>query len=119
LKGMAVPFDFGASDRKGRSWLFDTVVGHTASRAGLRKTDTLWKLVGKASLAMRSTANRPRVVLLAIDVPRDRSAAAVALASVSAGGDAARWRKDRLPIFDVIDVNEPSDCERLRRAASG
>lgn len=116
VRGAGVVFDFAAA-ADGASWLFDSVGGFTASRSGLRRTDTLWRAVGKASVVQHALgADRPRVVLLATDLPERATPNRKALDAVCAFGDAARFERDRLPLFDVVDLHSPPDMARLTAA---
>ncbi len=104
------PFPFGvevnyeAKDAGGKTWYFDVSGGFTSSRPGLRRTDTLWKALGKASVLHASIADL-RLVLLTTDLPAKGSAGANALAVVTG---------PRKPIRDVIELRSTDDLERLR-----
>ena len=100
---------FEAEDTAGSCWLFDVSGGFTSSRPGLRRTDTLWKALGKASVVHEGQTKRPRpLVLLTTGTPTPGSAGAKALAVVSGAGR---------PIRDVIKIDEPKDLARLRAYA--
>ena len=45
-----VEVNYTARDQKGDEWHFDVSGGFTSSRPGLKRTDTLWKALGKAAV---------------------------------------------------------------------
>jgi DNA modification methylase len=98
-----VEINFRARDRGGAIWLFDVSGGFTSSRAGLRRTDTLWKALGKASV-LHEIDPRTRLVLLTTDAPPTGSAGAHALRAVTGSGR---------PIRDVLVLHSTGDLERL------
>ena len=131
--------NFEAVDQKGETWLFDVSGAFTVTkRPGLRRTDTLWKALGKAtvlhSFVQRQpypaaeadrrgrrgepgksdapersrTASPPRLVLLTTDKPARNSAGCRALREVTGPGK---------PIHDVIKMSDPDDMQRLREFA--
>ena len=105
-----VEVNFSAVDRAGREWLFDVSGAFSVTqRPGLRRTDTLWKAVGKAAVLSTSGCGSP-LVLLTTDRPAPNSAGFRALAAVT-GSDK--------PVYAVIEMEDPQDLERLRALASG
>jgi hypothetical protein len=104
--GIAV--NFAARDRKGRLWFFDVTGSFTSHRAGLKRTDTLWKTLGKAAV-LHEASNTP-LVLLTTDVPVPGSAGAEALKQVTG---------PRRPIHAVIAMLTPSGLEHLRGLGDG
>ena len=107
-----VEINFEARDRTGRRWRFDVSGAFTVTqRAGLRRTDTLWKALGKAAVlhfAEEGKPDRPRLVLLTTDPPNPGSAGARALA-------AARGRDK--PIWGVVKM-APGATAQLREITS-
>jgi DNA modification methylase len=104
-----------AADANGDDWAFDVSGAFTSHRAGLKRTDTLWKALGKASvLNVEPTFDMP-VVLLTTDKPTRGSAGAKALAAVS-GWHAERNR--RRPIAAVIEMLDADGKAELTRYAS-
>ena len=99
-----VEVNFSADDSGGATWLFDVSGGFTSSRPGLRRTDTLWKALGKAAVLAAGQPNL-RLILLTTDVPAQNSAGDNALQVVRGKGK---------PIRDVILLDSPRDLERLR-----
>lgn len=107
-----VEVNFVAKDCHGYTWYFDVSGAFSKGndRAGLRRTDTLWKALGKASAMHETSArdedgNRPyRLVLLTTDLPPKSSAGHKALQGVL-GPDK--------PVFDAIPMMTPEGQERL------
>jgi site-specific DNA-methyltransferase (adenine-specific) len=102
-----VDVSFEAEDGAGAPWLFEVAGGFTSSRPGLRRTDTLWRVLGKAAVL---AASRPEVpfVVLTTDLPTPGSAADHALAAVTGPGR---------PVFDVVRLDAADLVDRLRRHA--
>jgi site-specific DNA-methyltransferase (adenine-specific) len=92
-----VEVNFTARDRRGALWFFDVSGSFTSHRAGLKRTDTLWKALGKAAV-LREVGNTP-LVLLTTDAPASGSAGAEALKQVVG---------PRKPIYAVVEMLEPS-----------
>jgi site-specific DNA-methyltransferase (adenine-specific) len=103
-----IEVNFRALDSQGSTWLFDVSGGFTSSRPGLKRTDTLWKALGKAAVLNHGSVRRP-LVLLTTDAPTAGSAGEAALQVVMG--------KEK-PIRDVIELRRPDDLERLRRYAA-
>jgi site-specific DNA-methyltransferase (adenine-specific) len=104
-----VDVNFTARDAAGRPWFFDVAGGFTSSRPGLRRTDTLWKALGKAAV-INAAYPTARLVLLTTSVPPRNSAGHAAL-SVLVGTER--------PIRDAIVLTSAQDLQRLRRYAQG
>jgi site-specific DNA-methyltransferase (adenine-specific) len=77
-----VEINFSAIDREGRTWYFDVSGAFTSSRPGLRRTDTLWKALGKASVLKEGSLADKRLVFLTTDLPPRGSAGDAALRAV-------------------------------------
>lgn len=99
-----VEVNFEAHDKKGQLWRFDVSGGFTSTRPGLRRTDTLWKALGKAAV-LHEVDKRP-LVLLTTDAPAAGSSGAAALDVVTGRGK---------PIYDVIELLSPEGQARLAR----
>jgi site-specific DNA-methyltransferase (adenine-specific) len=99
--------DFTAKDRRGKTWLFDVAGSFTSHRGGLKRTDTLWKELGKASV-LREVCNTP-LVLLTTDIPT-RGAGAKALEAVVG---------QKKPIHAVIEMLKPTGLEFLATLCEG
>jgi site-specific DNA-methyltransferase (adenine-specific) len=103
-----VEVNFTARDRKGKLWFFDVSGSFTSHRAGLKRTDTLWKALGKAAV-LRQVSNTP-LVLLTTDAPSRGSAGAEALKQVSG---------PKKPIHEVIEMLKLSGLEALQVLCEG
>ncbi len=105
-----VEVNYSALDQRGHRWLFDVsgAFGVT-QRPGLRRTDTLWKAIGRAAVLHSRPVQEP-LVLLTTDRPAPASAGQSALDAVTGEGK---------PIRAVIEMGDLEDLERLGRFASG
>ena len=106
-RGLGITLNFVATDQLGDDWAFDVSGAFTSNRGGLRRTDTLWKALGKASVLHESGDGLP-LVLLTTDAPGRGTAGAQSL-KVMRGPDK--------PVFDVIELLSVEDQARLRRYA--
>lgn len=107
-----VEVNFSAVDRKGRRWLFDVSGAFSVTRRpGLRRTDTLWKALGKAAV-LHSHSPQDPLVLLTTDRPAPNSAGSRAL-------DEVTGPESNKPVFAVIEMENLADLDRLRALASG
>ena len=105
-----VEVNYSALDQRGRRWLFDVSGAFSLTqRPGLRRTDTLWKAIGRAAV-LHSRPNREPLVLLTTDRPAPNSAGQRALDAITG---------DDKPIRAVIEMGNLEDLERLTRFASG
>lgn len=98
-----VTVNFRALDRLGGPWFFDVSGGFTSHRPGLKRTDTLWKALGKAAVLHEKERNVP-LVLLTTDRPARNSAGSAALESVMG---------PEKPIYAVIEMLKDADRQRL------
>jgi site-specific DNA-methyltransferase (adenine-specific) len=98
-----VEVNFSAQDAGGNPWFFDVSGGFTSNRPGLKRTDTLWKAIGKAAV-IHQVKRHARLVLLTTDAPAPGSAGAQALGQVVG---------DQRPIRDVIEMLHVDDQRRL------
>jgi site-specific DNA-methyltransferase (adenine-specific) len=103
-----VEVNFSARDRSGKVWFFDVTGSFTSHRAGLKRTDTLWKALGKAAV-LREVTNSP-LVLLTTDAPTRGSAGAEALKQVTGS---------KKPIHTVIEMLKQSGIEQLQALCDG
>ncbi len=105
-----VEVNFQADDRRGRTWLFDVSGAFSVTqRPGLRRTDTLWKALGRAAV-LHTVEPGNRLVLLTTDRPDPNSSGDRALKAVTGPG---------LPVHDVIGMQEADDLSRLSDLAHG
>lgn len=100
---LGVELTFIATDLTGNDWAFDVSGAFTSSPAGLRRTDTLWKALGKAAVLHEAGFELP-LVLLTTDTPKMGSSGYRALSVV---------RGAQRPVFDVIELLDPEDQKRL------
>jgi DNA modification methylase len=107
-RGLGIVLNFVAKDRLGDDWAFDVSGAFTSSRAGLRRTDTLWKSLGKAGVLHQSELRIP-LVLLTSDAPPKGSAGYKALETM---------RGPSRPVTDVIVLRDADDQARLHWHAS-
>lgn len=107
VAGLGIELNFVALDQFGDEWAFDVSGAFTSSRAGLRRTDTLWKTLGKAAVLHERRSDLP-LVLLTTDAPARGSAGAVALGVAKGPG---------CPVFDLIELLDSTGQERLRNYA--
>jgi site-specific DNA-methyltransferase (adenine-specific) len=104
-----VDVSFTALDQAGRKWLFDVSGGFTSNRPGLRRTDTLWKALGKAAVLHQAYPSSP-LVLLTTALPTRGSAGHSALSTLVGHGK---------PIHDTIVLSSPAGLSALRSYARG
>jgi site-specific DNA-methyltransferase (adenine-specific) len=104
-RGLGIVLNFVATDKTGSDWAFDVSGAFTSNRAGLRRTDTLWKSLGKAAVLHESTLDLP-LVLLTTDAP----------AKGTAGHQALRVMlgRDNKPVFDLVELLNDDHQKRLR-----
>ncbi|MGQ0616125.1 MAG: DNA-methyltransferase [Acidimicrobiia bacterium] len=107
LAGLGIEVNFLAVDQAGQEWAFDISGAFTSSRAGLRRTDTLWKALGKAAVLHEGRGDLP-LVLLTTDAPARGSAGYTALNVLKGPGR---------PVFDLVELLNTDDQERLRAYA--
>ena len=103
LSDLGIELNFLAEDQTGHEWAFDVSGAFTSSRAGLRRTDTLWKALGKAAV-LHEGREDVTLVLLTTDAPARNSAGHAALKSLRGSGR---------PVFDLIELLNSADQERL------
>jgi DNA modification methylase len=107
LPRLGIELNFLAVDQTGHEWAFDVSGTFSASRAGLKRTDSLWKALGKAAVLNEGRKDLP-LVLLTTDAPTRGSAGSTALEALRRPGG---------PVFDLIELLEAADHERLRKYA--
>jgi len=106
LKGLGIQVNFVAEDKRGRPWYFDVSGAFTSRRAGLIRTDTVYKCLGRASV-MAANGHQP-IVFLTTNLPRRGSA-----------GDQALRATRGKTFFDAIEIGDSEQLSRLRQYASG
>ena len=104
-----VEVNFVAKDARGRKWFLDVSGAFTTPRGGLRRTDTLWKALGKAAVLKAAPKVRNyRLLLLTTDLPPKGSAGDQALRAARGG-----------VYHDAIAMLSVEGQDRLRAYASG
>jgi site-specific DNA-methyltransferase (adenine-specific) len=111
---LGVEVSFRALDHKGRPWLFDVSGAFSSTRPGLKRTDTLWKALGKAAVLHEERRTNPKrtdlgaLVLLSTDLPARQSAGGKALAAMCGPTRA---------VHDVVELLDDDGLERLEAYA--
>lgn len=72
--GSGVEVNLVATDAHGERWYFDVSGAFTSTRPGLRRTDTVWKALGKIAVLKQRGVSPDRIVLLSTDLPPRGSA---------------------------------------------
>jgi site-specific DNA-methyltransferase (adenine-specific) len=106
---LGIEVNLMAIDATGERWAFDVSGAFTSSRAGLRRTDTLWKALGKAAV-LHDHIERLPIVLLTTDPPQKGSAGYNAITGMIG--------ESRL-IYDLIELLDSDGQTRLRTYAQG
>lgn len=81
LHEIGVTVNFIAQDREARHWHVDVSGAFTSTRAGLIRTDTMWKTLGRANVLHHSGIER--MVLLTTNLPKPNSVGHRALTAAS------------------------------------
>jgi site-specific DNA-methyltransferase (adenine-specific) len=106
VPGLGIAVSIMALDGRGERWYLDVTGAFTTTPAGLIRTDTLWKCLGRCALLAKQGI-RP-VVLLTSHLPPRRS-----------NGDRALRAAGHDIVFDAIEILSPADHERLGAYAQG
>lgn len=119
IQEIGVTVNFIGNDRAGREWFFDVSGAFTSTRAGLIRTDTMWKTLGRANVLHQSGVDR--LVLLTTNMPKVNSVGHRALtAAAETYFDAiemlATEGRARLKIYAGSNADSP--LPGLRPAAS-
>ncbi|MGO9335116.1 MAG: DNA methyltransferase [Acidimicrobiales bacterium] len=108
LPGLGVTISVVADDADGKLWYFDVTGAFTSTRAGLVRTDTLWKCLGRVSVLASATKRLNPLVLISSHLPPRRGT-----------GDRALHAVGPESIHDVIGMLIPEDRQRLADYAAG
>lgn len=106
-----IEIDFVATAPDGSRWHFDVTGAFVSERSGLRRTDTLWKSLGKAAmrqLVAEDDGSGPRFVLLTTDLP----------SAGSVGMKALRAARKNLLVMDALEMLTQQGQERLAEYAA-
>lgn len=115
VKGTGAQFNFLVTDRADNPWYVDVSGAFTTTRGGLRRTDTVWKTLGRALVLRESeqqdepTAPPIRLLLLTSHLPQPGSEGDKALRAAGKGG--AFW--------DALEMLNDEGRRRLRSYATG
>lgn len=90
---------FTALDTRGRLWQFEVAGGLTTHRAGVKRSEHLWRAIAKAAV-LHSSGESRFVLMTASDGSRIEQ-----LAAVTGEGK---------PVLTVVDLTSPSAVEELR-----
>ncbi|MFN2390139.1 MAG: DNA methyltransferase [Actinomycetota bacterium] len=103
-----VEVNFAADDVTGHRWFFDVLGTFTSARLGLRRTDTVWKALGKAAVITASAAGLEPLVFLMTERPPKAGSGELAL------------RAARGAVFhDALEMLSPEGQDKLRHYATG
>ena len=107
--GGGLSVGFTATDPSGRRWSFDVAGGFTSVPSGLRRGETLWRVLGRAAVLHEVAPEMPHVVLTT-DLPPSGSAVAAALRALTGPGKA---------ILAVVELAGAGSDGALRRLVAG
>ena len=100
LDHLGLTVNYIAEDKNHRDWYFDVSGAFSSARAGLIRTDTMWKTLGRANVLHQ--AGVERLVLLTTNLPKEGSGGHKALAAASQ------------TFFDALEMMTPEGKARLR-----
>jgi site-specific DNA-methyltransferase (adenine-specific) len=106
LRGLGLVLSFTAKDAAGSTWHFDVAGSNSAYRGGMSKTDTVWRMLGRAHV-MASKDVKP-LVILTPQLPR-----------LGSEGDKALRATGPKGFFDAIDLLSPDAHRRMAVYAEG
>ncbi len=101
-----VDFDFLVTGASGSFWV-EVAGGFTASKPGLQRIESVWRLLGRLHTVVGPSADGIPVIVLTSSLPKKNSSVGKAL---RAPGSKA--------IFDVIEIYDPEALKRLVHYAS-
>ena len=104
LPGLGLEVHFTATDRTGQEWAFDVSGAFTSNRSGMKRAETLWRTLGRATVLHQVRPDLP-LVLLTTDRPNKGSAGRVCLDAVTGAEH---------PVFDLVELLDVGGHERLR-----
>jgi hypothetical protein len=96
-----------ARDAKGREYLFDVAGGFTVTTNGLRRTDLLWRTLGRAA-AIRAQDRSARVIVFTSSLPKRGTP-----------GDQALADAYGTTLVDALVPTDPEAVAELARLAAG
>ena len=108
LRGLGMTMNFVAVDQREEEWYFDVSGAFSSNRGGLRRTDTLWKSLGRAHVLANSDRQATPVILLTSHLPRPGT-----------DGDRALHAATADAFFDAIEMYDLEGQGRLQAYARG
>jgi modification methylase len=109
VPGTGLELHLVATDAAGMEWAFEVTGALTANRSGLKRAETLWRAIGRATVLHEVRPDLP-LVFITTDRPGKGTAGRVSLDAVTGG--------DR-PVFEVVELLEPAARDRLAELAGG
>ena len=98
---LGIQFNFLVENRRGQKWYVDVSGAFTTVRPGLRRTDTLWKTLGRAHVHFMAGDGTPLLVMTS-NLPKPGSEGRKALEAVGPQS-----------VFDAIEIYRERDRMRL------
>ncbi len=102
IGGLGIQFNFLVENRRGQRWYVDVSGAFTTVRPGLRRTDTLWKTLGRAHVHFMAGDGTPLLVMTS-NLPKPGSEGRKALEAVGPQS-----------VFDALEIYREWDRLRLR-----
>ncbi len=100
LNDLGLTVNYIAEDKHGRDWYFDVSGAFTSSRAGLIRTDTMWKTLGRANVLHQAGVDH--LVLMTTNLPKRGSGGHKALSAAAQ------------TFFDAVEMLSTEGKARLR-----
>ena len=109
VKGTGLQLNFEITDQQGEyRYYVDMSGAFTSSRPGLMRTDTLWKMLGRANV-LKTTHPDTRLLVLTSHLPRK-----------SSEGDRAMRAVGPWALFDAIEIfDDPADSLEFEGSVAG
>jgi DNA modification methylase len=106
-RGAGLEYAFSVTDRRGASLLVDVVGGYTTTANGLRRTELLWRTLGRAA-TVRAQDPDQRILVVTSELPVPPHPGATAL----------RHNIGSV-ITDALELGAPGTAARLAQLAAG
>jgi site-specific DNA-methyltransferase (adenine-specific) len=105
-RGLGLVISYVAADAADVPWYFDVTGAFTTTPAGLARTDTLWRALGRAGVL--ATMGKSPLVFLTSHLPKARSQGDLALRAAGPG-----------LVFDAMEMSAGDHLARLRAYGAG
>ncbi|MHB1585050.1 MAG: DNA-methyltransferase [Acidimicrobiales bacterium] len=105
-RGLGLEVSLVAADATGSPWYFDVSGAFTTTRAGLSRTEAVWRALGRAHVLSQRDVGP--LVLLTSHLPKRPGEGDTALRAAGPGS-----------VFDAAELLDPAVLGRLRRYATG